>query len=115
MSDPWSKETNDKVVERLEQDRYNALYEASCYKSKAERLTEAFDLADGLRRSHQAEIVRLNADNEMLRDELEQQYAKVEALEDIIRRALAVPPSWGSEVYDIEDILKEAATEQEGE
>jgi len=52
MSDPWSKETGDKVEQRLsvEQvcDKYNAL-------------TEAFDLADGLRRSHQAEIVRLNA------------------------------------------------------
>jgi len=52
MSDPWSKETGDKVEQRLsiEQvcDKYNAL-------------TEAFELADGLRRSHQAEIVRLNA------------------------------------------------------
>ena len=48
------------------------------------------------------------ADNERLQ-------ARVEELEDIIRRALAVPPNWGSEVYEIEDILKEAATEQEGE
>jgi len=55
MSDPWSKETGDKMEQRLSIqqvcDKYNALY----------------------------------ADNEMLRDELEQQYARVEKLEAALR------------------------------
>ena len=67
MSDPWSKETNDKVIERL---------------------TEAFDLADGLRKAHQAEIVRLNdalkdaqTDNLNLRRDRNELRKRVKALE----------------------------------
>ena len=52
---------------------------------------------------------------EVYRASNERLQARVEALEGIIRRALAVPPNWGGEVYEIEDILKEAATEQEKE
>jgi len=79
MGDPWSKETGDKMEQRLsiEQvcDKYNAL-------------TEAFDLADGLRRSHQAEIVRLNdalkdaqTDNLNLRRDRNELRKRVKALE----------------------------------
>ena len=54
-----------------------------------ERLTEAFDLADGLRKSHQAEIVRLNdalkdaqTDNLNLRRHRNELRKRVVALEE---------------------------------
>ena len=76
-------------------------------------MTELFDRRD--------EIERLTAVNKQLTDdvsvlapEVDRLQARVEELEDIIRRALAVPPNWGAQIVEIEGILGEAATEQGG-
>jgi len=96
MGDPWSKETGDKVMDRMEQglsieqvcDKYNALLAVN------ERLTEAFDLADGLRKAHQAEIERLheamdvtNGWGQEMRDRYSEKCARVEALEGVVKAA----------------------------
>ena len=69
------------------------------------------------------EIERLTAENKIFRktidtvipdqgEQIKRLQARVEELEDIIRRALAVPPNWGAQIVEIEIILGEAATEQ---
>ena len=90
---------------------------------RIERLTAKIDELDVWDEGQELKIERLTAEKqanaqkqweaacEVYRASNERLQARVERLEGIIRRALAVPPNWGGEVYEIEEILKEVSDE----
>ena len=119
VGEPWTLEDHERVRQ---------------LQAENERLTEAFDLADGLRKAHQAEIMQLidalkdaQTDELNLRGDRNELRKRVEALEGAIRWALGESPEgmpefpligeppyyrWRTQLRLLADLPYIAATEQ---
>lgn len=96
-------------ADRVEEVACSAAYQLDQAEAAIERLRNERD--DYRERFEQTGCTRHSAMEATIRI-TEKQRVKIERLQDIINRALAVPANWGNEVYEIEDILKEAEVQK---